>query len=507
MYSVNTGATAPTAGNFQLNATGVTNTSAIYISDTNSVAVDVTNWIAKWGLSTNTNKATVYIRKYSDPNVYAVYQVLTLTANTGWQNATLNFVVSNGAFAAGDLCLITFDRTGDRGATGPTGAQGTQGSQGSIGIQGPQGTQGSVGVQGPQGSQGTQGSLGATGATGPQGSQGTQGSLGIQGTQGTQGSLGITGPTGAQGTQGSLGPTGATGIPADAFIWTFSGPTGATAPLSGNVRFNATGSSNTTSIYISELNTAAIDVSAWLTKLTLSTNPTGTAYLYLVKASDPTVFAVFLVTALADNGVWDTITVTYVNSNGAFVGGDLCYVTFTEVGNKGGTGNQGTQGSIGLQGPQGTQGTQGSLGPTGATGPQGTQGSIGVQGTQGSQGSIGATGGTGYVVPRVTSTGSTLTPAPNADTTDLFMLTAQAGTAAFQATSGTPVEGQKLIIKLNATGATRNITWTGGTAGYTAGGVALPTTVSVSKIVTVGFMYDTNNNVNRWMCVAVATQI
>jgi hypothetical protein len=459
MYSVNTGATAPTAGNFQLNATGVTNTSAIYISDTNSVAVDVTNWIAKWGLSTNTNKATVYIRKYSDPNVYAVYQVLTLTANTGWQNATLNFVVSNGAFAAGDLCLITFDRTGDRGATGPTGAQGTQGSQGSIGIQGPQGTQGSVGVQGPQGSQGTQGSLGAT------------------------------------------------GIPADAFIWTFSGPTGATAPLSGNVRFNATGSSNTTSIYISELNTAAIDVSAWLTKLTLSTNPTGTAYLYLVKASDPTVFAVFLVTALADNGVWDTITVTYVNSNGAFVGGDLCYVTFTEVGNKGGTGNQGTQGSIGLQGPQGTQGTQGSLGPTGATGPQGTQGSIGVQGTQGSQGSIGATGGTGYVVPRVTSTGSTLTPAPNADTTDLFMLTAQAGTAAFQATSGTPVEGQKLIIKLNATGATRNITWTGGTAGYTAGGVALPTTVSVSKIVTVGFMYDTNNNVNRWMCVAVATQI
>lgn len=210
------------------------------------------------------------------------------------------------------------------------------------------------------------------------------------------------------------------------------------------------------------------------------------------------------------------------------------------AGAQGSTGNQGTQGSIGIQGPQGTQGTlgptgatgaqgvqgtmgsrgsqgsqgtQGTLGPTGATGPQGaqgtqgSQGTIGVQGPQGTQGSIGATGGTGFVTPRSTATGSTLSPTPNADTTDVYALTLQSGTAAFQATSGTPVEGQKLIIKIRGTGPTQNITWTGGTGGYTAGGVALPTTTNSFKVITVGFIYDTSNSINRWMCVAVATQV
>lgn len=190
------------------------------------------------------------------------------------------------------------------------------------------------------------------------------------------------------------------------------------------------------------------------------------------------------------------------------------------IGIQGATGPQGSQGTIGVQGatgPQGTQGTagsrgsqgsQGSQGTQGATGNQGTQGSIGLRGTQGSQGSLGATGGTGFVSPRSIATGSTLSPAPNADTTDVFSLIAQAGTAAFQATSGTPVEGQKLIIKIVGTGATAYaITWTGGTGGYTAGGVALPTAVVRGKVITVGFMYDTSNSINRWLCIASATQV
>lgn len=414
---------------------------------------------------------------------------------------------------------------GPAGVTGPTGPQGTQGSQGSIGVQGAtgnQGTQGSIGVQGPQGTQGTQGSLGPTGATGPQGPQGTQGtqgslgptgatgSQGAQGTQGTQGSLGPTGATGSQGpqgSQGSIGATGATGPQGNAFKWNYSGPTGATAPTGTNLRFNATGPINTSSIFISEINADGATVDVWLSNLATSTN-SNKAIMFISKASDPTVFAAFKVTALTDNGTWDTVSVTYLNSNGTFVGGDIVYVTFDMIGDKGGTGPQGTQGSLGAQG---TQGTQGSLGPTGATGSQGAQGTQGTQGSlgpTGATGAAGATGGTGFVSPRVTATGSTLSPTPNANTDDLYVLTAQAGTAAFQASSGTAVDGQKLIVKINGTGATtRNVTWTGGTFGYTAGGVALPTTFTASKIVTVGFIYDTSNSINRWMCVAVSTQV
>jgi len=179
---------------------------------------------------------------------------------------------------------------------------------------------------------------------------------------------------------------------------------------------------------------------------------------------------------------------------------------------------QGAQGQTGNQGTQGTQGSigaNGAQGATGATGPQGSQGSIGsigvqgVQGTQGSQGSIGPAGATGPTVsPRVTATGSTLSPTPNANTDDYYELTAQAGTAAFQASSATAVDGQKLIVKIVGTGATAYaITWTGGTFGYTAGGVALPTAVVRGKVITVGFLYDTSNSINRWMCVAVSTQI
>jgi hypothetical protein len=296
---------------------------------------------------------------------------------------------------------------GNNGAQGATGNQGTQGTQGSIGVQGAQGQTGPQGTQGSQGTIGIQGAQGSTGNQGTQGSQGTigvqgvQGATGNQGTQGSQGSLGATGAqggTGVQGTQGSIGATGATGAAVNAFQWNFSGPTGATAPTGGNFRYNASGPSNTTSLFISELTTGAVDVSTWLTNLVVSTNATK-ARLYIQKASDPTVWAVFNVTALVDNGSWDTITITFVNSNGTLTGGDLCYVTFDQVGDKGGTGNQGT---VGSQGSQGTQGTLGPSGATGATGPQGSQGSIGsigVQGTQGSQGSpstvAGPTGPTG----------------------------------------------------------------------------------------------------------------
>lgn len=183
-------------------------------------------------------------------------------------------------------------------------------------------------------------------------------------------------------------------------------------------------------------------------------------------------------------------------------------------GNMGATGPQGSQGSIGAQGtavgptgatggtgPQGTQGSQGSMG---ATGNQGATGATGPQGSQGSIGSIGATGGTGYAVPRVIFNTSTLTPTPNADITDTYKLTAQAGTAGFVTPSGSPVDSQKILIEIWPTGSNRNITFD---SGYTAGGVPLPTSATQGKKLTIGFEYDTANSFNKWMCIGSSQQI
>jgi hypothetical protein len=192
------------------------------------------------------------------------------------------------------------------------------------------------------------------------------------------------------------------------------------------------------------------------------------------------------------------------------------------TGPQGSQGSQGSQSTAGVQGTQGTQGSLGSTGATGATGPQGSQGSQGsqstagvqgTQGTQGSQGSLGATGAsgatgpTGYVQPRVTSqatAGSGGSAQPNADTTDIFKLTAQNAQVDFKTPSGTPVDGQKLMIEILATGATRTIGW--GT-GYTAAGAVLPTVGKTGKKVTCGFEYDTSNSLNTWLLIGVANQV
>lgn len=107
--------------------------------------------------------------------------------------------------------------------------------------------------------------------------------------------------------------------------------------------------------------------------------------------------------------------------------------------------------------------------------------------------------GCGWGLPRVTSTTSSATPTPNVDTTDLYTLTAQAAAAAFGAPTGTPVNGQKLLVRIKDNGTARALTWN---AAYVAGGTSLPTTTVISKILTLGFMYNTDNSLNKWQLLA-----
>lgn len=106
-------------------------------------------------------------------------------------------------------------------------------------------------------------------------------------------------------------------------------------------------------------------------------------------------------------------------------------------------------------------------------------------------------------VPRVTGAVSSATPTPDADSTDLYSLTALAAAAAFGNPTGTPVNGQPLQIRIKDNGTARGLTW--GTA-YVAGGVALPTITVLSKILTLGFIYNTDNALNKWQLIASAQE-
>ena len=107
------------------------------------------------------------------------------------------------------------------------------------------------------------------------------------------------------------------------------------------------------------------------------------------------------------------------------------------------------------------------------------------------------------ITPRVTTEASSATPTINTDNSDVHSITALVAAITSFTTnlSGTPTNFQKLIIRILDNGTARAITWG---ASFEDNGVALPTTTTVSKLLTVGFIYDTVSS--KWGCVAVADE-
>lgn len=109
------------------------------------------------------------------------------------------------------------------------------------------------------------------------------------------------------------------------------------------------------------------------------------------------------------------------------------------------------------------------------------------------------------VNPRVTTPGATsgnfTADGDNSDVFDCFGLT---GAITFLAPSGTPVNGQRLMIRIEDNGSSRGITWTTTSGAFRAVGVTLPTATTASKITYVGCIYNSTDIF--WDVIAVVTQ-
>jgi hypothetical protein len=103
--------------------------------------------------------------------------------------------------------------------------------------------------------------------------------------------------------------------------------------------------------------------------------------------------------------------------------------------------------------------------------------------------------------PRVSSTASSATPTPNADTDDEYILTALAAGATFGAPTGTPVQGQAMFIRIKDNGTARTLAFN---AIYRAIGVTLPTTTVISKTMYIGMVYNSTDS--RWDILSVAQE-
>lgn len=92
------------------------------------------------------------------------------------------------------------------------------------------------------------------------------------------------------------------------------------------------------------------------------------------------------------------------------------------------------------------------------------------------------------ITPRVTTIASSSTPTPDIDASDVFTVTALAANATFAAPTGTPVNGQQLLIRILDNGTARTLAWN---AVYRAStDFALPTTTVLSKTMYLQFIYN-----------------
>jgi hypothetical protein len=107
-------------------------------------------------------------------------------------------------------------------------------------------------------------------------------------------------------------------------------------------------------------------------------------------------------------------------------------------------------------------------------------------------------------VPRIGTVASAATITPTADTSDQYNITALATAATIAAPSGTPVDGQRLILRFEDNGVARALTWTTTSGAYRAVGVTLPTTTAAGKVTYVGCIYNAQDVF--WDVLAVTTQ-
>jgi hypothetical protein len=106
------------------------------------------------------------------------------------------------------------------------------------------------------------------------------------------------------------------------------------------------------------------------------------------------------------------------------------------------------------------------------------------------------------VTPRSVDIASAATITPTGDTADQYEVTALAAGATIAAPSGTPTDGQKLVLRIKDNGTARALTWTTTSGAYRAVGVTLPATTVLSKVLYVGCVYNAQDSF--WDVLAVA---
>lgn len=123
--------------------------------------------------------------------------------------------------------------------------------------------------------------------------------------------------------------------------WKFDTATGA-GPASTFARFNNTTYTSATSLFINDTSSDSVSAQAFLETFDDTGSASNRGYIRVSKEFDSSIYAMFLVTAIVDNGTYHTVTVTGISSNGTFAYNDDVIICFQPTGATGVAGPQGT---------------------------------------------------------------------------------------------------------------------------------------------------------------------
>jgi hypothetical protein len=104
----------------------------------------------------------------------------------------------------------------------------------------------------------------------------------------------------------------------------------------------------------------------------------------------------------------------------------------------------------------------------------------------------------GRIAPRIATVASSSSLTIDSDAVDMYTVTALAATMVMNNPSGTPVDGQKLMIRIEDNGTVKTLTWSG--TQWRAGDIALPTTTVAAKIMYLGFTWHATDS--KWDLIA-----
>jgi hypothetical protein len=105
---------------------------------------------------------------------------------------------------------------------------------------------------------------------------------------------------------------------------------------------------------------------------------------------------------------------------------------------------------------------------------------------------------TGRIAPRIATVASSSSLTIDSDAVDMYTVTALAATMVLNNPGGTPVDGQKLAIRIEDNGTTKTLTWSG--TQWRAGDMALPTATVPTKIMYLGFIWHATDS--KWDFIA-----